>query len=121
MKVFFNSDGGLEEVSRSVFETIGLSHYLEGDSQNSLGGSYSSYSVFGINIRLELNSYDYEDDYKFMLLVRRDMNSRLKCDAGVEDEIATLVLKLLYNNLHIPLVIEKANMLQMVSFENENR
>lgn len=119
MKIFFNSDKNLEEVSKLVFEAMGITHYLEGDSQNSLGGSYSSCSVFGISIKLELNSYDYEDDYKFMLLIRKDLTSSLKCDTEVEDAIATVVLKLLYNNWHIPLAVEKANILQKVSFENE--
>lgn len=89
-----------------IFQALGVNSIWEGDSQNVLGGVYSSYSIFGINIKLELNSYDYEDDYEFMLYIRKDMTSSLKVDAEIEDKVGEVVLKVLCDNLSIPIAFE---------------
>jgi len=118
MNIFLNSDKELDQVAELIFKALGINHFWEGDSRNVLEGVYNSHSIFGINIKLELNAYDYEDEYKFMLHVKKDMVSPLKVDSSIENNVASIVLKLLYNNLDVPMAIEKRNELLLVSQDN---
>ena len=63
--LFFNSDESIQSVSKKIFNAIGTSTFYEGDSANVLNGLCYSASVFGVLIKLELNSYDYEEQYKY--------------------------------------------------------
>ena len=58
INLFFNSDKQFDEVAILIFTSLGIENYLEGESSNVLGGYYFSYNVFGIEIKLEQNSYD---------------------------------------------------------------
>ncbi len=116
--IFFNSIGDITHEANLIFEALGINNYMEGDSQNVLGGYYYSSSVFGIDVKLEMNSYDYEDKYKFMLSVGKDLVSSLKIEPSIEKSIVEVVLKLLYNNLDIQFVAESGNELLVVSEEN---
>jgi len=107
MRIFFNSDADIGQVAKLIFEALGIGSFWEGDSHNVLGGTYNSYSIFGINIKLELNSYDYEDTYRFMLCVKKDMISSLKIDMDIENKVSEIVLRVLQYNLNIPIAVEK--------------
>ena len=56
----------------ALFGGLGASSTMQRDSANVLGGTYSVLSVLGFKIKLEPNSYDYEDQYNYMLSVNED-------------------------------------------------
>jgi len=56
--LFFNYGEDLNKVSSVIFASLGISKSLEGDSSNVLEGEYYSFSIFGVQIKLELNTYD---------------------------------------------------------------
>ena len=118
INIFLKTNDHFEQVAEVIFRTLGINNFLEGDSQNVLSGVYSSYSVFGISIRLELNSYDYEDEYKFMLQIKKDLVTPFKIDSTIENMVAEIILKLLCNNFNEPIAIEKNNELMTVSIDN---
>ncbi|MES1159418.1 MAG: hypothetical protein ABUM51_01555, partial [Bacteroidota bacterium] len=71
--IFFNEALPIDDAAKSIFSAIGIqNNILEGDSAHVLSGIYYSYSIFGLKIKLELNSYDYDDKYNYMISVRED-------------------------------------------------
>src|SRR5438067_653371 len=111
--LFFNYDGDLNRVSEVIFATLGIIQYLKGDSYNVLGGAYTIFSVFGIKIKLELNSYDYEDDYNYMLSLRADPLSSTSVDDRIVEQITEIVKRLLYINLSLAVAEEKSDTLEI--------
>lgn len=118
INLFFNSDKQFDEVAILIFTSLGIENYLEGESSNVLGGYYFSYNVFGIEIKLEQNSYDYEGQFNHMIHIKENSMHSLKIDSSIENMVAGIVLKLLCNNLNVQLAIEKGNELLMVSQDN---
>jgi hypothetical protein len=105
--IFIDSDEEFEKVASLIYNSLGINNYQEGDSQNVLGGYYYSFSVFGMNIKLELNSYDYEAEYRYMINVNENYQSSLKDLRNIEVAFFDIVLKLLENNLAMAMAIEK--------------
>ena len=109
--VFIRSNEDFENVASLVFKSLGIGQFLEGESQNVLGGHYYSFSVFGIEIKLEINSYDYEDEYKYMVQIKNDFVTPLNGATEIEYLFSELVLKLFKNNLDMTIAIERNDML----------
>jgi hypothetical protein len=105
--LFFNLPAELEEAAVRTFNAIGAtSGVLEGDSVNVLGGIYYVYTVFGVVIKIELNCYDWDDTYKFMVSIKKSVLSNIET---TEENIATLakiICDLLYRNLKTEIAIE---------------
>jgi len=113
MHFFLNSNEDFEQAAPLIFQALGVAKYLEGDSSNVMGGYYYSYAVFGTNIKLEQNSYDYEDRYKFMLTVKKDITS-LTIDSAILNLIYEVIGKLLKSNLKMDIAVEDDNGLKEV-------
>lgn len=118
INLFFYSDKQFDDVAALVFMTLGITNYLEGESSNVLGGYYYSYSVFGVEIKLEQNSYDYEDQFNYMIHIKKHSINALKIGSSIENMVASLSLQLLYNNCNVPMAVEKGDDLVRVSQEN---
>ena len=97
--LFFNLDGSFAEVAEKVFSALGAPEFQEGDSLNVLGGEYYEISIFGASIRLEGNSYDYEDEYGYMLSIDEELPSELKVDPSVIEAIGRIAVRMLTDNL----------------------
>lgn len=115
INLFFSCDKQFDDVAILIFKSLTIENYLEGDSSNVLGGYYYSFNVFGMEIKLERNSYDYEEQYNYMIHIKENRTNNLKIDPNIENIMAGIILKLLCNNLNIPLAIEKGNELITVS------
>lgn len=89
------------DVSTFFFKSLGLPFGQKGGSLNSLRGEYSDISVFGINIKLEANTYDYEDNYKYMVSVYKDRLTELTVDQELVTLAAKMVARLLADNLKV--------------------
>ena len=103
--LFFNMDGSFDEVARVVFDALGLSAG-EGDSANVLGGDYRVASSLGVDIRLERNSYDYEDDYEYMLSVRKNLASSLRVAPAVAEHVSRAAAQMLADNANVTVARE---------------
>lgn len=113
--LFLNHQSDLVAVSESVFKSLGINQFLEGDSQNVLSGVYYTHSVFGMLIKIELNSYDYEEKYRFMISIKKDLTQSLEMDTQMEDWFVRLILKLLSKNSDLQFSIEKDDALIDIS------
>ena len=82
---------------------------MQRDSANVLGGTYSVLSVLGFKIKLEPNSYDYEDQYNYMLSVNEDYLAGLEVDDDLSEAVAEIVAKLLSRNIHLEVAHEREN------------
>lgn len=102
---FFNFDGDLLTVSEKIFKTFGLykSAIAEGSSSHASEEVYYQYSVLGIKLKIEYNSYDYDDRYRYMLSVREDVLSGITSDDTfllcVTKRLGGLLAKLLNGDL----------------------
>ena len=106
--LFFTVPEDLSEASQLIFQVLGASS-VEGDSANVLGGTYTMISVLGFKIKLELNSYDYEDQYKYMLSVGEDYVAGLHITDEMEERMGELVAQLLSRNLPLTIAQERAD------------
>ncbi len=49
-------------------------------------------STLGVDVRLERNSYDYEDEYEYMLSIRKNLASPLSVAPSVSEYVARRLL-----------------------------
>ena len=82
---------------------------MQRDSLNVLGGTYSALSVLGFKIKLEPNSYDFEDQYNYILSVTEDYLAGLKVDDNTAEALADIVAKLVHKNTSLEVAQEKEN------------
>lgn len=113
--LFFNLNDNSSDVANLVFNALGMPFNLEGSSAHSLHGKYSSLSVFGLSMKLESNTYEYEDDYEYMLSIYKDKLTTL----AVSDEVilcmVKVVARLLADNLGVCVAREVGNELNVIS------
>ena len=112
--IFLNLDGKFEDVCTKVSGALGLSEFAEGDSSNVSHGLYYSYSVFGLSLKLESNSYDYEDSYSYMLSLKKDILSKINSDDQIIEMGSVIVAKLLAINLRVSVARETPTGLEII-------
>jgi hypothetical protein len=114
MKIFFfNYQGHINEVANDIFKSLGINKSLQGESLNVQGGIYNSFSVFGLNIKIEQNSYNYEDEFTYMMSVGKDLVSSVMIDSDIENFIAEAAKRLLSINLSLVIAEEINNKLEI--------
>ncbi|MDO6433978.1 hypothetical protein Q4E93_25445 [Flavitalea sp. BT771] len=97
----------IEDVSRKVFACLGIdSNILEGDSNHVLNGTYYSYSVFGIQIQIEKNNYDYDDSYNYMIKIKKNVLLELQMDPTMIKKLVLIIIDLLQKNLKTTIAYE---------------
>ena len=106
--LFFFSTSELLEVAQLLFSLL-KAPFSEGDSTNVLGGDYYVARLMGFRIKLERNSYDYEDQYNYMLTVREDFLDDLQVTDEMSESLAELIAQLLSKNLPLTVAHEKAD------------
>jgi hypothetical protein len=70
-------------------------------------------SVLGFQIKLERNSYEYEDQYNYMLSITEDSSAGLRVDQAMEETMAGIVAQLLSKNLPLTVVQELSHTLYL--------
>ncbi|WP_374979208.1 hypothetical protein PSGK_20760 [Pseudomonas solani] len=113
--LFFNANSEAGEVADLVFYALGMPFNLKGSSANSLSGEYSSLSVFGLNVKLESNTYDYEDDYEYMISIYKDKLTKLVVCDDVILPVVKVVARLLTDNLGVVVAHDVDNDLAIYS------
>lgn len=109
--IFFNCDENLERTSKLIFDCLGYENILNGDSIHIVNREYKMAKVFGISMKLEVNGYDWEDEYNYMISIRRDARSSLLISDNTVVNFREIVCDLISENLNIKLAIEKSNTL----------
>lgn len=104
--LFFSLTAELAEATQTVFKVLRASS-VEGNSANVSGGTYMMGSVLGFKIKLERNSYDYEDQYNYMLSVNEDYLAGLNVDDEMAEAMAGIVAQLLSKNSSLTIAQEK--------------
>lgn len=106
--LFFSINDDLEKVAIKIFATLEIEKNIsEGDSSNVLEGIYYSVSVFGLTVKLEKNSYDYDDVYNYMMSVKKNILSKVISDSETIKPITQIIIKLLVQNLNLKIAYEK--------------
>lgn len=106
--LFFNLKGELEEVANKLFTELEINcGKMEGESSNVLHGVYFYYSVFGVGFKLEYNSYDFDERYKYMLTIQKNVLSKVAADNRIVNLFKDIILLLLPNILHTEIAHEK--------------
>jgi len=118
--LFFNSEKSIEEVAVLFFSKMNISDYLEGESSNVLGGYYYCGSFFGNEIKLEKNSYDYEELFNYMVHIDKRIKVETENDAYSEKRLAGMVVSILYNELDMEVALEINDGLLRVNSDNIN-
>ena len=90
----------------AINSALGISNSIEGDSVNSLGAQYAETSLLGIKIKIEENSYEYEDDYNYTIFIDNDIFSTVKTTEHNINLVSKVIADLLYRNLETSVGIE---------------
>ena len=102
---FFNFNGNILSVSEKIFKSFGIyeSELAKGSSSHVTEKVYYEYSVFGIKLKIEYNSYDYDDKYRYMLSTREDVLSGVTSDDNfllcITNRLGDLLAELLNGDL----------------------
>jgi hypothetical protein len=115
-QIFFNMPHSIDKVAKIIFDSLGLNSFEEGDSSHVKDGIYYASSVFGIKVQLEGNSYDYDDQYSYMLSIKQDVLSAVYSDDLIVAEIANVIIRLLREALETEIAYEdNSNTLRLYS------
>jgi len=108
---FFQIEDDLQNAAKKICEALGIDTKTVkvGSSTHVLNGSYFNYTVFGCRIKLEKNSYDYDDQYNYMLSISINSLSNLNTDINVLKSMSTIIRMLLSKNLGIVIAYEVAD------------
>ena len=103
--LFFNFAEENGDVAVAVFGLLGVDPRF-GESKNVFNDSYCEATLFGMKLRFEENCYDYEDQFRYMLSVKRDVVLDATVRADDITRVARIVQHLLADNLGITVAIE---------------
>jgi len=105
--LFLNINGDLKVLSEKIFNTIGLGFtIMEGDSANVKDGVYYSLSILGMVIKIEYNSYDYDDVFNLMISIQKDIYSDILIDEIRIRRFTEIFASLLAKNMGIKITHE---------------
>ena len=103
--LFFNSAEDIGRVADSICRLLG-SRQDSGESKNVLNELYFEVVLLGIKVRIEENCYDYEDQYRYMVSMKRDVVSGSKVRDCDITSLARIIQHLLVDNLGLEAVLE---------------
>jgi hypothetical protein len=111
--LFLECDKSLEQVASEIFEVASeifeaalRSRVVEAESLNVHGGTYFEGTFKNLVLRVESNSYDYEDDYEFMVTLKNAVVSDRKVSDSEIQLVAKSLQNSLVNQLRIPVALE---------------
>lgn len=96
--LFFKSSQVLEEIKTKFFSALGITGVLEGDSSHYPEGIYFFCTVFGVEILLAHNNYDYDNVYNYFVSIKADILGEIKEDKEVIKLVTDILLRLLPNH-----------------------
>jgi hypothetical protein len=122
--LFINSKMSLENIAKKILSALGISKMVEGDSSFSPKGYYFKCTVLGIDLKIDENNYDYEDNYNYMISIKKTIGTKLADDNALLG-FAEIIASLISSKLGIDIALEmetrrneKLN-LKVFSFDGE--
>ena len=112
--LFLKSNFKIDDFSKKMFETLDLD-YFKKDSLNAYKEIYYISKILGLEICLEYNSYDYEDEYNYMLTINKDVNSKLNISEIDITNFTIIVGKILSLTFNTEVVYEVNETLKIIS------
>lgn len=112
--LFLDCEQSLDQVAYRIFEAAALVNGVEIDSLNVLGGTYFEGTFRNLVLRVESNSYDYEDDYAFMITLKNNVLSDVQVAEKEIQRAAKSLQSLLVDNLRIPVAMELDSSLELM-------
>ena len=103
--LFLNSSADLVSTANHLFPVLGVK-YSARHSKNVLNGVYYEGYCFGCRIRLEENSYEFEDQFKYMLTVKCNLLSETTMRDDDVPVLTQLLQRVLSDNLKIKIELE---------------
>lgn len=104
--LFFNSQNTLSDVSLKIFRSLDIGNFLEGDSVSYLNETYYEAQTLGTNIKISRNNYDYEDDYEFMISIKKAIGKTINSEKNLY-AIAEIISSIISIELDIVVALEK--------------
>lgn len=112
--LFLDCQQSLEQVASRIFEAAAPVKGVEIDSLNVLGGTYFEGTFRNLVLRVESNSYDYEDDYEFMITLKSNNLSNRQVAEKEIQMAAKSLQSLLVDKLRIPVAMELDSSLELM-------
>lgn len=109
--LFLKYDLLIVDAAAAIYNSLEIKHFQEGDSANVLNGIYYVASAFNSEIKLELNSYDYEEEFNYMISI--SIASLLSSQCNLEQRVAEIVKETLVARLGIIVAVEKNGGLEL--------
>ena len=105
--LFFNhSSTDITTVSNKIFGILCEDKPHMNNSSNVLGSVYYHITILGIKIRLELNSYGYEEDFAYMIKIDKNPTLDLEVSNKEIESLSIIIAGILSNNLSIKIARE---------------
>ena len=104
--LFFKSEDELQDFSKKIFNVLDIDNFSIIESVNVYKGFYGSYKVLGVKLKLEYNSYDYEDEYNYMMTIDNDFTSTLNINDNSINYFTEMIMYILSNSLSIKKAVE---------------
>lgn len=104
--LFFYSNETLNNIVPMIFNELNITNTLEGENSSFINETYFQGSALGIVIRIAENNYDYEDDFNYMISIKKSIGMKLRDEDGLY-LIAEIVSSIIAMKLSINVAIEK--------------
>lgn len=113
--LFFYSPLKISDVKKIFFDILGAQNVLQGSSTHFIEDVYFSHTIFGVEVRLAYNNYDYDDVYNYFVVLK----PAIFYDGYKNDEVVQLLKNILIivlpNSLQTEVGHEHSNQLVVYS------
>ncbi|MEK4878365.1 hypothetical protein [Paenibacillus sp. FSL R5-0908] len=104
--LFFDSNETLDNIVPMIFNELNITSTVEGENSSFINNTYFEGSVLGIVIRIAENNYDYEDDFNYMISIKKSIGMKLRDEDGLY-LIAEIISSVIAMKLNINVAVEK--------------
>lgn len=103
--LFFYSNDSINEIVPIFYKALNITEIHECDSTHYLNDTYYEGSALGIRIQLAENNYDYEDDYNYMVAIKKSMGTTLLDESSLY-KVAEIVASIITMEWNIKVAFE---------------
>lgn len=104
--LFFKTNQTLDNIVPIIFNELNIKNTAEGENSSYINDTYFEASVLGIIIKISENNYDYEDDFNYMISIKKTNELKLRDKEGLYF-IAQIISSIIAMKLNINVAIEK--------------
>jgi len=124
--LFIKVDKNFEEVGKTIFTELGFRSVQEKETSFNSKGFYFSVNVLGLSIKLDVNNYDYEDMYNYIIGIKMAIGTKLY-DENSLYSVAEIMASIIAKKIGLDVALEyelrnpssKTYSLKVFSFDGE--